>query len=158
MTVKIRQKWLSNCNGEELQQLNRLRFKGDSMMYEDVILAVYQRDRIRVFLAEEEKHIIGWSCALLPPDDGETIFYPVPEGSENAPVYTYVARSHRKTGLGKRLLRNASGFVDRQGYTPTVFFYDEKSSVFFANLMDKIPALEVCDIDEWWDIFDEDYE
>ena len=35
--TRINSKWLSNCTGEELQQMNRLRFKGDSMMYEDVI-------------------------------------------------------------------------------------------------------------------------
>lgn len=156
--IRIRPKWLSNCTGEELQQLNRLRLKGDSMMYEDVIGCCYNkhRKRIRVFLAREETgRIVGWSCALLPPEKGTPFYeYAVPAGTKHAPVYTYVSKTYRGLNLGRRLLANAARFTIEQRYKPTVFFWNEKSSKFFWNVQESVSKLQVFDVTEWWDIYE----
>jgi len=155
----IREKWLSNCSGEELKQMNRLRLKGDSMMYDDVICTPTGRDKIRVFLVKEDgKRIVAWSCVLLPPKRGENcpcyIFNKL-TWIKNFPIYTYVNKAYRKMGIGKRLIRRASKFILARNGWPTVFFYNEPSSKFFASLQEEIPKLEIYDIIEWWDIYDD---
>lgn len=154
--TRINSKWLSNCTGKELQQLNRLRLKGDSMMYEDVILAPFYRDRMRVFLLKEYGNIIGWSVTILPITEKEykaKPFYPTNYGTNYAPVYTYVHSKCRKAGYGRRLLTAASKFCVKNGVKPCVFFWNEASSRFFAGVNEGYPALEVFDCFEWWDLF-----
>ncbi len=147
----IRAKWLSNCSGPEIQQLNRLRLKGDSMMYEDVILAWSHRERIRIFLAEEEGHIIGWTSVLLPGSGNEFL---IPAKSKNIPVYTYINRAYRGLGLGNRLLKMAYKFLRERKYKPTVFYWNTASSRFFKNFKKReAPKLVIRSNTEWWDIY-----
>jgi hypothetical protein len=133
--------------------MNRLRFKGDSMMYEDVILCSRYRDKIRVFFIKEDGNTIGWSCLILPPPKFYTL-YPIHPASKHTPVYTYVKRSCRKGGFGRRLLIAASKYAVKLNYKPTVLFWDEGSSTFFAGVRNKFPKLVVEDVSEWEDLFD----
>lgn len=154
--TRINSKWLANCTGQELKQMNRLRFKGDSMMYEDVILAPYHRDKMKVFLLKQEGEIIGWSVTILPITKAEFSkkpIYPTKYGTQYAPVYTYVHSKHRKNGYGKRLLIAASKFCVKKGKTPVVFFWDEHSSSFFLGASRAYSNLEVFAVEEWWDLF-----
>ena len=156
--VRIRPKWLYNCTPKECQQLNRLRFKGDSLMYEDVIMLPmnYHRKLVRVFLARHGPRIVGWSCALLPPPGDYTYSrqYVVPFEAKHTPIYTYVSRRYQGSGLGKRLLKRAANYVVSQKLKPTVFFYDEGSSAFFVTVSKDVPELEVFDIAEWFDVYE----
>lgn len=156
--TRINSKWLSNCTGEELKQMNRLRFKGDSMMYTDVLLAPCRRDKIRVFFLKKEGKIIGWSSCITPLTVTEHAvarrMYPTSPGTTKAPVYTYVNSSYRKTGYGRRLLLTASRYAHKNGFSPIAFFWDEKSSRFFLGASKAYQPLEVFDITEWFDIFD----
>jgi hypothetical protein len=131
--------------------MNRLRFKGDSMMYEDVICAAVGRNKIRIFIAEEDGHIIGWCAALLP---GTGDQYQIPSYTKNTPIYTYVNRARRGLNVGRRLLGRASSFLLKRKYKPTVFYWDDSSCSFFEDANRKIKKLSVCDIDEWWDLYE----
>jgi len=156
--IRIRPKWLSNCSGAELQQLNRLRLKGESMMYEDVLGCCYakHRARIRVFLARDATgHIVGWSCTMLPPTKKSPRYeYAIPKKTKNTPVYTYVNRAYRGLNLGKRLLLRAANFSVKRRYKPTVFFWNEKSSRFFADMQESISKLQIYDVSEWWELYE----
>jgi len=153
--IRIRPKWLSNCSAEELQQLNRLRFKGDSMMYEDVIKLPLNEHRqlVRVFLAKDGENIVGWSCSLFPPKK-KSCLYVVPNKTKYVPIYTYVSRAHQGEGLGKRLLKRAATNAISQRYKPAVFFWDEGSSKFFAKIREDVPKLEIFDVSEWWNLYE----
>ncbi len=154
--TRINSKWLSNCTGEELKQINRLRFKGDSMMYEDIILAPYHRDKIRVFFLKKDGKIIGWSSCLMPITEEEFVnkpIYPTSPDTEHTPVYTYVHSGYRKFGYGGRLLLVASKFAVKSKLRPTVFFWNEQSNKFFDSVRRKEPKLEVLDVARWWDLF-----
>jgi len=154
--TRINSKWLSNCTGHELKQMNRLRFKGDSMMYEDVLCAKQNRDKMKIFFLKQEGEIIGWSVAILPITKAEfnkNPIYPTKYGTNYAPVYTYVHSQQRKHGYGRRLLLHASKFCIKKGKIPCVFFWNEKSSSFFSGVSCAYPKLQVFDVSEWWDLF-----
>jgi len=153
--TRINDKWLSNCTGEELRQMNRLRFKGDSMMYEDIILAPYHRDKIRIFLLKKDGVTVAWSGVITPisravrrkkPD------YPTRGGTKYSPIYTYVSQAHRKSGFGKRLLRATANYSKSKRYIPVAFWYDKKSNAFFVKAKQHIPHLRIFDISKWWDL------
>jgi GNAT superfamily N-acetyltransferase len=126
------------------------------MMYEDVICCIWQKHRklIRVFLAKEGERIVGWSCALLPPAEDSKLYYVVPKKTKHTPIYTYVNRAYRGLNLGKRLLSRAANFSIKRRYKPTVFFWNEKSSSFFANMQESVSKLQVYDVSEWWELYE----
>jgi GNAT superfamily N-acetyltransferase len=122
------------------------------MMYEDVICAKTHRERIRIFIAEEDGHIVGWSSVLLPGAGNE---FPIPYGSKFAPIYTYINRAYRGLGLGKRLLRMSYNFLRKRRYKPTVFYWGDASHEFFKRVKkEHAPKLQIHRTREWWDIYD----
>jgi GNAT superfamily N-acetyltransferase len=126
-------------------------------MYEDVILAPYHRGKIRIFLLKSnEGKIIGWASLILPISYKvwkKQSIYPTKYGTNYAPVYTYVHSAYRKLGYGRRILLSACKYAAKKHKTPVVFFWDEKSSSFFAKVSNEFPKLEVFDVSEWWDLF-----
>ena len=153
--TRINSKWLSNCTGAELQQLNRLRLKGDSKMYDDVILAVWHQERIRIFLLKQEGKIIAWSSCILPVTKKDFKAKPIhatPPGTKKVPIYTYVNSKCRKKGYGRRLLKAAIKYT-KESYLPVAFWWDSASAEFFTSVAATDPALKVFDIFEWRDVF-----
>ena len=94
---------------------------------------------------------------MLPPKKKKTC-YAIPANTKYIPIYTYVNRAYRGMAIGKRLLKRAAGFTTsqrkRNRYKPTVFFWNEKSSAFFARMQESLPRLQIYDVEEWWDLYD----
>lgn len=153
MRIRIRPKWLSNCTGNELRQMNRLRFKGDSMMYEDVILLPKYRDRVRVFLAKEDARIVAWCCLLLPPSMDYPL-YVVPKRTKYTPIYTYVNKAYRGLRLGRRLLKRAAWVAVTERYKPTVFYWDDGSQAFFESVRRDVSKLQIFDVAVWDEVYE----
>ncbi len=154
--ARINNKWLSNCTSEELQQMNRLRFKGDSMMYEDVILAPFHRDKIRIFLLREGDKIVGWSSVLLPVTKSAYLkrpIYPTKPGTRLGPVYTYIKAACRKKGYGERLLLAGSKYAVSCNKSPIAFYHNDASRRFFDKVASSYPKLKREHIDKWWYLF-----
>lgn len=156
MRTRINDKWLVNCTSKELQQMNRLRFKGDSMMYQDIICQKAHRDRIRIFFLKEGSHIVGWSATILPITKKEFMdypCYPTSYGTTYAPVYTYVKAALRGSGYGKRLLLSGARFAISKQRVPVTFYHDATSQKFFELVCARHPELKTHHIDNWWKLF-----
>lgn len=121
--MRILSKKLSNFNKLELEQLNRLTLKGNSLMREEILQSTGEtRKYIRVFYVKVDKKIIAWSSIQLP-KSRRTHKY--------IKVYTYVMKKYRQNGFGKRLITAANKFLEQNYYVPRVFAWDTSSFKFF---------------------------
>lgn len=138
MSVRIRAKYLSNATAVELRQINHLTLKSPSLMRDYILRRKKYRDGIRIFLAKDselDNKVVAWTSVILPHPN---FCIPVKSNSQFAPIYTYVRHSHRKRGIGKRLLQRAANYIQECDLEPIVYGWDTVSYTFFCSLAEDI--------------------
>lgn len=133
--MRLYSKKLSSVTKEESVKLSKLTIKQDSMMRSDILRAKTNRDSIKIFLIKDQGEIVAWS-SVLPSD---TYYYKLrakqkgPKPVRFAKIYTFVKRSYRSQGLGKRLINSASKWARENKFTPKVFAWNHNSFKFFKS-------------------------
>jgi len=116
--IRVSSKTLDKVTSAERAMLNRLTLRGDSLMRDDILHRKDFLEDINVFIARVDGKIVGWSCIF-------------PNGYKHCSIYTYVAYSHRRQGIGKRLLNKAVECAKRRRLDVSVYPWDNRSEKFF---------------------------
>ena len=128
MKTKVQSKLVVNLTKDEYQQCYRLNFgPGGSMMYD---LSYHKNDvpysKARVIrICDDEGKLLAW--ALLQPRE-------INDLKKGYLVYFYTRATHRRRGLGKRLMRQ----VQKYDPKPEVCPHDSRSGGFFRNYVGRI--------------------
>lgn len=105
---------------EEMRQVGRLHIRGGTMIYGLRTMRQAHSRRDAVLLAKEGQTIVAWALV----SGG----YPNEQG-----VLLYVRRSHRRRGIGTRLLKRAHGMSKRAGCRLRAIPWNDSGLSFFES-------------------------
>lgn len=141
-SLTITDNYLSNLSKEEVRRLYYLTLRSRSMMKDYVLKRKKHGESIRVFLANLDNKIIGWSCAILPHPN---FCIPVKPNAKLSTIYVYIQYKYRKKGIGEKLILAASNFIVEKGLKPVVYGWNRNSLDFFTICQENIPNLVIRD-------------
>lgn len=136
-SYKLITKRLDRISPAERRRLNYLTLKNNggnvSAMREDILQRQKLLHRIQLFLVTDaDGTIVAWSSAM-------------PVVRNYAYIYTYVMQSHRRQGLGSKLIGRAMLWCARNSYKPKVISWDMRSNRFFSVAAPEI-KVEIADL------------
>ena len=134
MRVRIRSKYAYNLTTDEVKQISKLRLNHGMLMHEirserDCYKEAKSKEErfkpnVRAFLAEDQnKKIVAWGI----------LYYQIPESKGHSQaMMLYVKRSHRRQGIGTRLVK----LMESHSETKRIkcFKHDYISSEFFKSI------------------------